>query len=116
MASKTRVATAAVIRAMILAASGAGDPQGVTAKGPRDVVTETDVAIENALRSTADQELGITLVGEERGGAAPEGTPYWLLEDPLCGTTNFAMGIPLYCVNLAVVLDGQITAAVVGDA
>ena len=112
---ETRVATAAVRRVMVLAASGVGDSEGVTAKGPRDMVTETDVAIEDALRSTADQELGITLVGEERGGTAPEGTPYWLL-DPLCGTTNFAMGIPLYCINLAVVLDGQIIAAVVGDA
>jgi myo-inositol-1(or 4)-monophosphatase len=36
--------------------------------------------------------------------------------DPICGTRNFASGIPLYCVNVALVEDGAVTAAVVGDA
>jgi myo-inositol-1(or 4)-monophosphatase len=59
--------------------------------------------------------MGFPVVGEERGGAAPaDGSAYWLV-DPICGTRNFASGIPLYCVNLALVEGGQIALAVVGD-
>ena len=55
------------------------------------------------------------MVGEERGGEAPaDGSPYWLV-DPICGTRNFASGMPLYCVNLALVESGRIAVAVVGD-
>lgn len=107
----TRAAAEAVARAMPLALGAAA---GVTSKGVRDLVTATDVAVEDSLR-TAAAGLGVALVGEERGGTAPDGVPYWLV-DPLCGTSNYAAGIPLYCVNLAVVLDGEVTAAVVGDA
>jgi fructose-1,6-bisphosphatase/inositol monophosphatase family enzyme len=37
------------------------------------------------------------------------------LVDPICGTRNFASGIPLYCINVALVEDGLVTLAVVGD-
>jgi myo-inositol-1(or 4)-monophosphatase len=40
--------------------------------------------------------------------------PYWLV-DPICGTRNFASGIPLFAVNAALVEDGRVTASVVGD-
>jgi myo-inositol-1(or 4)-monophosphatase len=36
--------------------------------------------------------------------------------DPICGTRNYASGIPLYCVNLALVRGGAPVLAVVGDA
>jgi myo-inositol-1(or 4)-monophosphatase len=55
-------------------------------------------------------------VGEERGGKAPaDGSPYWLL-DPICGTRNYASGLPLYSTNLALVENGRVTVAAVGDA
>ena len=38
-----------------------------------------------------------------------DGSPYWLV-DPICGTRNFASGIPLYCVNLALVEDHHVAA------
>ena len=109
----TGAAVAAVRTAMPLAASGVGDPANVTSKGVRDLVTRTDVAIEDTLRAAA-AEAGVAFVGEERGGRAPDDAPYWLV-DPLCGTTNFAMGIPLSCVNVAVVDGGAVVASVVGD-
>src|SRR5207249_2349991 len=59
--------------------------------------------------------LSFRVVGEERGGEAPaDGSPYWLV-DPICGTRNFASGMPLYSVNLALVEEDQVTVAVVGD-
>ncbi|HEV2892045.1 MAG TPA: inositol monophosphatase [Frankiaceae bacterium] len=107
MRPETEVAAGAVRRALDAASSG---PRDVSAKGVRDVVTGTDVAIEDALRSA----LPGAVVGEERAGESGAGA-YWLV-DPICGTRNFASGIPLYCVNVALVESGVVTVAVVGDA
>jgi myo-inositol-1(or 4)-monophosphatase len=78
------------------------------------VVAATDVAVEDLERSVLGQASEASVVGEERGGeASPDGS-YWLV-DPICGSRNLASGIPLYCVNLALVEGGRITVAVVGD-
>jgi myo-inositol-1(or 4)-monophosphatase len=108
------VAIDAVERGLELALSrvGAGD---VTSKGGRDLVTATDIAVEDMVRGIVG-DLPFPVVGEERGGDAPlDGSAYWLL-DPICGTRNFASGIPLYCVNLALVEGDQVALAVIGDA
>lgn len=42
----------------------------------------------------------------------PATARHWLV-DPICGTRNFASGIPLCCVNLALVEGGQVSVAVV---
>jgi myo-inositol-1(or 4)-monophosphatase len=79
-------------------------------------VTATDIAVEDEIRRIVEGESSHPVVGEERGGEVPaDGSAYWLL-DPICGTRNFASGIPLYCVNLALVEGDQITVAAVGDA
>jgi myo-inositol-1(or 4)-monophosphatase len=111
---ETVVAIDAVTRALALARRGVG-AEDITAKGGRDLVTVTDVAIEDAVRDMVADALGFSVIGEERGGeASADGSPYWLL-DPICGTRNFASGIPLYCVNLALVEGDEVTIAVVGD-
>jgi myo-inositol-1(or 4)-monophosphatase len=111
---ETDVAVDAVERGLGLARSrvGAGD---VTSKGGRDLVTATDIAVEDMVRDIVNT-LPFPVVGEERGGNVPiDGSAYWLL-DPICGTRNFASGIPLYCVNLALVEGDQVTISAVGDA
>jgi myo-inositol-1(or 4)-monophosphatase len=105
---ETRAAVAAVEQALSLAATGAGST-GVSVKGPRDIVTAADIAIETALRASLGD---IPVVGEEGGGVT--GEVYWLV-DPICGTRNFASGIPLYAVNVALVESGEVTVGVVGD-
>jgi myo-inositol-1(or 4)-monophosphatase len=111
---ETAVALGAVERALELSRRRAGAEQ-LTFKGARDVVTGTDVAVEDEVRGIVGDALGLPVIGEERGGEAPaDGGAYWLV-DPICGTRNFASGIPLYCVNLALVEGGQVTVAVVGD-
>src|SRR5262245_53432209 len=110
----TRQAIDAVTRALALAAgrAGAGD---ITVKSGRDLVTATDVAVEDAVRRLLADGLGLPVVGEERGGdPPPDGSGYWLV-DPICGTRNFASGTPLYCVNVALIEGGEVTASVVGD-
>ena len=111
----TAIAITAVRRGLELALSRVGADE-ITSKGGRDLVTATDTAVEDAIRDIVEGESPNPVVGEERGGEAPaDGSSYWLL-DPICGTRNFASGIPLYCVNLALVEGGQISLAVVGDA
>ena len=111
---ETVVAMGAVERALELARRGVG-AKDITSKGARDLVTATDVAVEDAVRGIVHDALGFPVIGEERGGkATADGSPYWLV-DPICGTRNYASGIPLYCVNLALVEGGHVTAAVVGD-
>jgi myo-inositol-1(or 4)-monophosphatase len=93
-------------------ASGRGGADDVTVKEGRDIVTAADVRVEDHVRKVLGEALDIEVVGEERGGEA--GAEYWLL-DPICGTRNYASGIPLWCVNLALVRDGEPVLAAVGD-
>lgn len=107
---ETRVAIDAVTRAFDIARRSVGAAD-ISEKGERDIVTVVDVAVEDMLRRSVGT---FPVVGEERGGQAPaDGSPYWLT-DPICGTRNFASGVPLFCVNLALVEGGEVTAAVVG--
>jgi myo-inositol-1(or 4)-monophosphatase len=105
---ETLAAVAAVEQGLALAVTGVGSDE-ISSKGPRDIVTAADVAIEAALRTALGD---IPVVGEEGGGSVAE--TYWLV-DPICGTRNFASGIPLYAVNVALVESGEVTVGVVGD-
>ena len=111
----TQVALTAVRRGLELARGRAGADE-ITSKDGRDLVTATDTAVEDEIRGIVADASPDPVVGEERGGDVPaDGSAYWLL-DPICGTRNFASGIPLYCVNLALVEGDRISLAVVGDA
>ena len=91
-----------------------GERGAVHVKRGRDVVTDADVAVEDLIRTRLQGHGdGVAVVGEERGGDAT-GAAYWLV-DPICGTRNFASGVPLWCVNIALVEDDQVTLAAVGD-
>lgn len=100
--------------ALELALSGVG-ADDITSKGGRDLVTAVDTAVEDLVRERLTEGFGFPVIGEERGGTAPnDGSAYWLV-DPICGTRNLASGTPLYSVNLALIEDGVVTASVAGD-
>jgi len=111
-----RAETEAAIHAATAARQIADSRQGadrISSKGGRDIVTAADVACEDVIRSELLSRFpGYAVVGEERGGEPTAGAPYWLV-DPICGTRVFASGLPLYCTNIALVEDGQVTAAAV---
>lgn len=74
-------------------------------KGDRDPVTETDLAIERAMRDClhhATPKAGF--LGEETGGST-DGIA-WVL-DPIDGTANFTHGVPLTAVSLALLDHGE---------
>lgn len=91
-------------------------PHAVVSKGPRDLVTETDLlaqeAIVDAIRARFPAHQ---ILSEEAGQVLGEESAYQWFIDPLDGTTNFARGIPYFSVSVAVACRGELRAGVVYD-
>lgn len=80
-------------------------------KGPQDYLTATDGKVEKLVRSQLLSAFpGDTFLGEEDGGQVSEHT--WVV-DPIDGTSNFARGIPYFCVSIAFVLRGVASIGVI---
>ena len=110
------------------AAEGAGElirmafnseDKGVQSKGlSADLVTATDEACENLIRSTIMEAFpDHKFIGEEevaKTGRIPElgPEPTWMC-DPLDGTTNFVHGFPFVCSCVGLVINKQVVAGVV---
>ena len=83
------------------------------------LVTQADLAVQGALAAKlAGRWPEIPLLGEEmdqetQGRLVGSGR-FWCL-DPLDGTTNFSSGLPYFCVSIALVDDGRVTAGAVYD-
>lgn len=101
-------AGAAVVRAAL------DGPQRVDRKGAVDLVTEVDLAAEDAIRAALRERTpGVPVLAEEGGGAAAERTR-WIV-DPLDGTTNFVHGFPSFAVSVGLQVDGRLEAACIVD-
>ena len=73
-------------------------------KGPQDYLTATDGEVERLVRGRLLAAFPEdTVLGEEDGGQVSDAT--WVV-DPIDGTSNFARGIPQFCVTLAFVHQG----------
>jgi myo-inositol-1(or 4)-monophosphatase len=82
-------------------------PGALTPKGDRDYTSEVDVTIERTVRALLETRTpSIPFVGEEENAAAADKAEWWTL-DPIDGTVNFAHGIPLCAVSLALIRDGR---------
>ena len=85
-------------------------------KGLLDFATDADIeaerAICDALRAERPED---DVLGEESGRTAGAGNGRLWLVDPLCGTTNYAAGVPLVAVNVALTIDGRDSVAVAAD-
>lgn len=76
------------------------------AKEGRDFATVDDVRIEEWARERlAEWTPQWGFLGEERGHTGEPDT-YWCL-DPIDGTVNYARGVPMHGVSLALIRDGQ---------
>ena len=100
-------------------------------KSAKDVVTEADHESEEAIIAAIRARFpGDAILAEESGahagtsdaGTAGPGGPIgaaangrtWVI-DPLDGTVNYANGIPVFCVAIALVVDGRPAVGVVLD-
>jgi myo-inositol-1(or 4)-monophosphatase len=89
----------------------------VEKKGRIDLVTVADLEVEQMFRDLVAARFPEHLVlGEEAAGSGPPvtGSHRWII-DPLDGTTNFAHGLALFCVSIALEIDGVISVGVVYD-
>lgn len=83
-----------------------------TKRTPRDLVTEWDRRTEDLIRARLQALTpAVPLLGEERGawageGAAAEPADRWLI-DPIDGTVNFAHGLPIFAVSIALERRGR---------
>lgn len=80
-------------------------------KSPKDLVTETDLAVEDMLRESLGGLLPqADFLGEEggvEGGTGGSGSELMWVVDPVDGTTNFAHGIPFVATSVALCHKGQ---------
>jgi len=89
----------------------------VTAKGPKDFVSEIDRAAEAAIVQTLLTAYPQHAILAEEGTAKGENAEaeyVWII-DPLDGTTNFLHGFPQYCVSIALAHRGTVTQGVIYD-
>src|SRR3990167_4973707 len=95
-----------------------GDPGYLKWKGHRDVVSEASLEVQEAIVSTILAEFPNSGILAEEG---PEDAPLpvdakhlWIV-DPICGSLNFAQGIPYFAVSVALRSEGNIRLGVVYD-
>lgn len=76
--------------------------------GRNDLVTEVDLASEKLIMGIIRESFpDHYILTEESGDLAMDSSYKWII-DPIDGTVNFANGIPLSCVSIAVEKDGDI--------
>ena len=94
-------------------------------KGPRDLVTQADVASQNAIEASVKREFPDHIfVGEEVVDSDSLSVDHirslhndeicWIV-DPLDGTTNYAHQMPAFAVSIAVVQNGEVLCGVIYD-
>ncbi len=90
-------------------------PTGVRAKAnPRDLVTEWDERSEAKIREVLeDRWPGVPVLGEEGGGESGAARGLRWLVDSIDGTVNFAHGLPVWCISIAVEDETGVLAGVV---
>jgi myo-inositol-1(or 4)-monophosphatase len=91
-------------------------PQRVAYKGgPTNLVTEMDARAEalivERLRGAFPDDA---ILAEERGAAGGRSGRRWLI-DPLDGTTNYAHGLPIFAVSIALEQEGRVVVGVAFD-
>jgi len=85
------------------------------------IVTEADTAMQRRVCTDLKENWpSIPLLGEEMSAEEQQtlldndSDGLWLL-DPLDGTSNFAAGIPFFCVSLALIRSGEVVLGIIYD-
>ncbi|WP_420039591.1 inositol monophosphatase family protein [Gordonia sp. MP11Mi] len=84
---------------------GLGAPSSVRKKGD-DFATDVDLSLERRIGAELADETGIGVHGEEYGGPAADSGPVWIL-DPIDGTFNYSVGLPVAAMLLSLAVDGD---------
>lgn len=79
-----------------------------------DIVTASDKAAERAACETIWSRIPASRILGEEGGWQGQGETTWII-DPIDGTSNFASGLPFFCVSIAAYHAGKPVCGVVYD-
>jgi myo-inositol-1(or 4)-monophosphatase len=82
-------------------------------KGVINIVTEADRQSEEMIVSAILGRYPDHDILAEEKDRSPKGSPYRWIIDPLDGTTNYAHGYPVFCVSIALEVDGIVQHAAV---
>ena len=91
-----------------------------TIKADRSIVTEADLIVQSQIKAQLQEVYpGIEMLSEEmtvaeQQAAIRSSQPIWCL-DPIDGTSNFFVGVPYYCVSLALMKQGEALLGLVYD-
>jgi myo-inositol-1(or 4)-monophosphatase len=93
-----------------------GGPRRIDYKGhPTNLVTEMDRRAETLIVDAIRQAFpDHAILGEEGGARAGQADYRWLI-DPLDGTTNYAHGLPIFSVSIALEHAGEVELGVAYD-
>lgn len=84
-------------------------------KGNRNLVTEVDLLSEKCiLNIIRDEYPDHSILCEESGETENTSEFRWII-DPLDGTTNYAFGIPIFCVSIGLIHHDEVLLGVVYD-
>lgn len=93
---------------MILAAFGGGFKISEK-EGINNLVTEVDQAVEKTVTEMILKDFpDHFILGEEYRSERPKNAEYLWILDPIDGTVNFAHGIPLCCISLALLHNDEL--------
>jgi len=100
-----------------LALARFGQRQQVDVKGRGNVVTATDIEVELQIKSILAEEFPDHKVLSEETSSTTDPTTgaTWVI-DPIDGTKNYSMGIPVWCTTVALCIEGEPVAGVTYDA
>lgn len=79
-----------------------------------DIVTASDKAAEKAACGVIWSRIPACRILGEEGGWQGEGDTTWII-DPIDGTSNFASGLPFFCVSIAAYHKGEPVCGIVYD-
>jgi myo-inositol-1(or 4)-monophosphatase len=115
LTKKLEAAISAAREAGRVLREGFGWQHSVRYKGEVDLVTEVDEQAERVIREILLEAFpAYGVLAEEGGALAGEVDARWIV-DPLDGTTNYAHGLPIFAVSIALERAGEVVLGVVHD-
>jgi myo-inositol-1(or 4)-monophosphatase len=92
-------------------------PHAIGIKGHRNIVAEADVEAELRIKAILATEYPSHKILSEETAADTDASSGWTwVIDPIDGTKNYSIGVPFWCVNVALCLDAEPVVALTWDA
>ncbi len=85
----------------------------IESKGNRNLVTEVDFRSEKCILDILSAEFPDHSILCEESGKTEKVSEYRWIVDPLDGTTNYAFGIPNFCVSIALTHNDEIVLGII---